>query len=183
MRYNNLDKIILNKMTKRRKARELALQFLYETDGDDGSLELKINSFFHEFASESLILNGFIDSTQDIYHKKETIEIHDFFVDIVRGTLNNVDKIDNIIKKFAKNWTIDRMSRIDRNILRLSIYEILFHPEIPKNVIINEAIEIAKKFGNEESSSFINGILDAIANNLINLSEGEGGENNHIRGN
>jgi N utilization substance protein B len=163
-------------MTKRRQARELALQFLYEIDGDDGSLELKINSFFNEFASESLILNGFIDSIQDIYHKKEAVEIHDFFVDLVHGSLNNIDKIDNTIKRFAKNWTIDRMSRIDRNILRLSIYEILFHPEIPKNVIINEAIEIAKKFGNEESSSFINGILDTTANNLINLSSEKGEE-------
>ena len=139
-------------MTKRRKARELALQFLYETDGDINGLDYKIRSFYNDFASESLIRDGF---------KRDTSQIYDFFFDISQGTLLNLEKIDNIIKKVSKNWSIERMSRIDRNLLRLSLYEILFHPEIPKNVIINESVEIAKKFGNDESPSFVNGILDA----------------------
>ncbi len=149
-------------MTKRRKARELALQFLYETDGNPVSLETKINSFYREFASESLLRNGFIDSAQNLYSKKESVEIHHFFVDLVNGTLNNIGRIDGLIKNASKNWVIERMSRIDRNLLRLSVYEMLYFPETPKNVVINEAVEIAKKFGNEESSAFINGILDNI---------------------
>lgn len=139
-------------MTKRRKARELSLQFLYETDGDLKDLGVRINSFYNEFASESLIRDGF---------KKDTSQIYDFFFDISQGTLLNVEKIDNIIRTVSKNWSIERMSRIDRNLLRLSVYEIMFHPETPKSVIINESVEIAKKFGNDESPPFINGILDA----------------------
>ncbi|MHB1660637.1 MAG: transcription antitermination factor NusB [bacterium] len=148
-------------MTKRRKARELALQFLYETDGDISNLDYRINCFYNDFASESLMRDGFIKSKEDLNRKKDIAQIFDFFADIVRGTLSNLEKIDNLIKALSKNWTIERMSRVDRNILRLSVYEILFHFEIPKNVAINEAIEIAKKFGNDESPSFINGILDA----------------------
>jgi N utilization substance protein B len=148
-------------MTKRRKARELALQFLYEEDGDISNLDYKINCFYNDFASESLIRDGFIKTKEDLNRKKDIFQIFDFFANIVRGTLLNLEKIDCLIAALAKNWTIDRMSRVDRNILRLSIYEILFIPETPKNVVINEAIEIAKKFGNDESPAFINGILDA----------------------
>ncbi len=139
-------------MTKRRKARELALQFLYETDGDIKDLHVRINSFYSEFASESLIRDGF---TKDIS------QIYDFFFDISQGTLLNLGKIDNIIRTVSKNWSLERMSRIDRNLLRLSVYETIFHPETPKSVIINESVEIAKKFGNDDSPPFINGILDA----------------------
>ncbi|MHB1679160.1 MAG: transcription antitermination factor NusB [bacterium] len=153
-------------MTKRRMARELAVQFLYEADGGINSIELRINTFFKDFASESLMYNGFINSKTELYTKKESIEIFDFFKDIIIGTLNNIEKIDLLIQKVSKNWSIDRMSRIDRNILRQSIFEMLFHSEIPKNVTINEAIEIAKKFGNEESPFFINGILDAAIQNI-----------------
>ncbi len=148
-------------MTKRRKARELALQFLYEEDGNISNLDYKINCFYNDFASESLMRDGFIKTKEDLNRKKDIFQIFDFFANIVRGTLSNLEKIDGLIGTLAKNWTIERMSRVDRNILRLSIYEILFVPETPKNVVINEAIEIAKKFGNDESPAFINGILDA----------------------
>ena len=148
-------------MTKRRKARELALQFLYEEDGNISNLDYKINCFYNDFASESLMRDGFIKTKEDLNRKKDIFQIFDFFANIVRGTLSNLEKIDGLIGTLAKNWTIERMSRVDRNILRLSIYEILFIPETPKNVVINEAIEIAKKFGNDESPAFINGILDA----------------------
>ncbi len=148
-------------MTKRRKARELALQFLYEEDGNISNLDYKINCFYNDFASESLMRDGFIKTKEDLNKKKDIAQIFDFFANIVRGTLLNLEKIDGLIRTLAKNWTIERMSRVDRNILRLSIYEILFIPETPKNVVINEAIEIAKKFGNDESPAFINGILDA----------------------
>ena len=154
-------------MTKRRMARELAVQFLYEADGGiNYSIDLRINTFFKDFASESLMYNGFINSVNELYTKKESTEIFDFFKDIIIGTLNNIEKIDFLIQKVSKNWSIDRMSRIDRNILRQSIFEMLFHSEIPKNVTINEATEIAKKFGNEESPFFINGILDAAIQNI-----------------
>ncbi|MHB1702921.1 MAG: transcription antitermination factor NusB [bacterium] len=148
-------------MTKRRKARELALQFLYEEDGDISNLDYKINRFYNDFAVESLKRDGFIKTKEDLNKKKDTGEIFDFFSSIVNGTLINLKKIDEVIKNISKNWSIERMSRVDRNLLRLSIYEIIFVPETPKNVVINEAVEIAKKFGNDESPAFINGILDA----------------------
>lgn len=149
-------------MTKRRKSRELALQFLYESDGDIANLESKIRFFYEDFAAESLLRDGFIKSREDLYGKKNTTEIFDFFNKIVRGTLSNIKEIDDSISSVSKNWSLERMPRVDRNLLRLSVYEIMFHPEIPKNVIINESVEIAKKFGNNESPSFINGILDAV---------------------
>ncbi len=152
-------------MTKRRKARELALQFLYQADGDANGITSKINNFYEEFASESLQRDGFIKSKKDLHQKKSSVDIYGFFYGIAYGTLNNLEKVDAVIKKFSKNWSIERMSRIDRNLLRQSIYEIISHPETPKNVIINEAVEIAKKFGNDESPSFVNGILDAVGNN------------------
>lgn len=150
-------------MTKRRKARELALQFLYELDGTDENLSSRTKRFYEEFASESLLRDGFIKKNDDLYRKKDVLEIYDFFYDIVFGVSANLEKIDGTIRNLSKNWVLERMARIDRNILRLSVYEILMHPETPKNVIINEAIEIAKKFGNGDSPSFINGILDATA--------------------
>ena len=148
-------------MTKRRKSRELALQFLYETDGDISNLDAGINSFYSDFATESLVRDGFIKTREDLFRKKDVGQIFDFFSDIVRGTLSHLEAIDVVIRSISKNWTIDRMPRVDRNLLRLSIYELMFHPETPKSVIINESLEIAKKFGNDESPSFINGILDA----------------------
>ncbi len=148
-------------MTKRRKARELALQFLYEEDGDTSNLDYKINRFYNDFAVESLKRDGFIKTKEDVNKKKDIAEIFDFLSFIVKGTLVNLEKIDEVIKKISKNWTIERMSRVDRNLLRLSIYEIIYEPETPKNVIINEAVEIAKKYGNDESPAFVNGILDA----------------------
>ncbi len=148
-------------MTKRRKARELALQFLYEEDGDISNMDYKINRFYNDFASESLMRDGFIKTKEDLNKKKDVAQIFVFFSSIVRGALLNLDKIDGIIKNVSKNWSLERMSRVDRNLLRLSIYEILFVPETPRNVVMNEAIEIAKKFGNDESPAFINGILDA----------------------
>jgi N utilization substance protein B len=90
-------------------------------------------------------------------------EVREFAEELVAGVVANRDAIDNIIVDKSKNWTISRMARVDLNILRLAVFELLFLSEIPRNVTINEAIEVAKKFGTEESASFINGMLDEIA--------------------
>ena len=93
----------------------------------------------------------------------EEAAVKEFTRDIVASTLNNIEEIDEIIKKAAENWSIERMAIIDRNILRAATYELSYRADIPKPVVINEALEIAKKYSTVESAPFINGILDKIA--------------------
>lgn len=86
-----------------------------------------------------------------------------FANDLTEGVLAQKDPIDLLIAKYSEHWKISRMAAVDKNLLRLAIYEIKNFPDIPVKVTLNEAIEIAKKFGSEESGSFINGVLDKIA--------------------
>ena len=80
----------------------------------------------------------------------------------MRGTREHQQKIDDLIRQFTEHWSLDRMAVVDRNILRQGIYELLWAPDVPPKVTINEALEVAKKFSTQESSRFINGILDRI---------------------
>jgi N utilization substance protein B len=129
---------------KRRKAREYALQILFQVDFTKKEIN---NKDIEEFWSD----------------KKEKKNVKEFTEDIVRGTLNRLDEIDAVIEKVAENWLLKRMAAVDRNILRSAAYEILYKKDIPSAVTINEAIEIAKKFSSTESAPFINGILDRLA--------------------
>jgi len=128
---------------KRRRAREYALQILFQLDITSG----EFNDIIFEEFWENI---------------KEDDEVREFAYDIVRGTSKNIARIDGVIKEAAQNWAIDRMAIVDRNILRAATYELLYRSDIPSSVIINEAIEIAKRYSTEESASFINGILDKI---------------------
>jgi len=92
-----------------------------------------------------------------------------FFLELINGVIKAMPEIDSIIERFSSNWKISRMSVVDRNIIRVAVYEMLFCGDIPSKVSINEAIDIGKKFGAEESGAFINGILDSIR---IALEEG-----------
>lgn len=92
----------------------------------------------------------------------------DFAEELVKGVSGNRAAIDDLLTVKSKNWSLVRMARVDLCILRIAIYELLYRGDIPKNVTINEAIEVAKKFGTEDSPSFINGILDEIATGLSN---------------
>ena len=85
---------------------------------------------------------------------------------IVRGTKQSQSKIDQMIAQYAEHWDLDRMAVVDRNVLRMAVWELLWHADTPPKVTINEAIEIAKKFGTGESGRFINGVLDRIAREL-----------------
>jgi N utilization substance protein B len=89
--------------------------------------------------------------------------VRSFAEGIVAGVVENREALDKLIKEQSTNWSISRMTRVDLNILRIATFELLFRSDIPKNVTMNEAIEVAKKFGTEESPAFINGILDEIA--------------------
>ncbi|MBM4140284.1 MAG: transcription antitermination factor NusB [Nitrospira sp.] len=129
---------------KRRKAREYALQLLFQLDFKVEKLE---NRDLEAFWSD----------------KKENTEVKKFAEELMRGTVNKLNEIDSMIGKAAENWVVQRMSAVDRNILRFAAYEILYRKDIPSAVTINEAIEIAKKFSSGESAPFINGVLDRIA--------------------
>lgn len=132
---------------KRRKAREVALQFLYQLDLNDAD-----DPSPHD---------------EEFWARHPVDEDTRVFADaLVRGAKTNQAKIDHAITQFAEHWDLERMAVVDRNILRLAVYELLWTAEVPPKVAINEAIEIAKKFGTKESSRFINGLLDRIHKEL-----------------
>jgi len=137
---------------KRRKAREHALQILFQ-------LDIK-----KEKPSAAVLKRFWAEFQQDE-------EVKAFAEEIIKGTFKHVDKINKLIEECAQNWSIDRMAVVDRNVLRMAIYEILYRMDIPTSVTINEAIEIAKKFGTDESGSFVNGILDRVARLTGKLEE------------
>ena len=113
----------------------------------------------------------FMDVNQNISHKmverfcdcfSPPDKVRPFFLELVRGVINTRFNLDSIIERFSRNWKISRMSPVDRNIIRIAVYEIIYCSDIPSKVSINEAIDIGKKFGTEESGAFINGIIDSI---------------------
>ena len=129
-------------MGARRKARELALQMLYQFDLSGNGPDTIIETF------------------EDLQKSKPNTR--EFATKIFRGTVSYRDDIDGMIQAQADNWRLSRMAVVDRNIIRMSVYEFLHESDTPKLVVIDEAIEIAKKYGNDKSSQFINGILDGI---------------------
>ena len=131
-------------MRKRTQAREFALQLLYQLD------------LTKEDPGEAMVVYW---TNQN---KLPPEEIKQFTEALVSGTIKNLKEIDGIISAYATNWQIDRMAVVDRNILRMATYEIHYLDEIPPKVSINEAIDIAKKYGDKDSGKFVNGILDKI---------------------
>ena len=129
-------------MGARRKARELALQMLYQHDLSGNAPDAILSTF------------------EDLQKAKPSTR--DFATRVFRGTVEHLQTIDEMIQAQAENWRLSRMAVVDRNIIRMSVYEFLHEDDTPKLVIIDEAIEIAKKFGTQKSSQFINGILDGI---------------------
>jgi len=96
----------------------------------------------------------------------QTEDADEFAIELVRGCAAALDEIDAKIREVSKHWRLERMARVDRNILRLATYELLKRPEVPRRVTLNEAVELAKRFGDENSPAFVNGVLDRIASDL-----------------
>ncbi|HVY55007.1 MAG TPA: transcription antitermination factor NusB [Thermodesulfobacteriota bacterium] len=134
----------------RRRARELALQFLYQYDA------------LTESSGEPLRPEEQLTLFWERSDSPVPEETKEFSSVLILGACKNLPHIDDIISRFSEHWRLSRMSKIDRNILRLSIYELMYLSDIPPAVTINEAVELGKRFGTEESGSFINGILDKI---------------------
>jgi transcription antitermination protein NusB len=127
----------------RRKARVLALQTLYEIDSVGRDPEIVIQRAL---------------SLADM-----TAENSSFMRELVNGTIKNKEEIDKQIKLLAPAWPIDQLAMVDRNVLRLAIFEILYDNKVPVKAAVNEAVELAKTFGSESSSKFINGVLGAVS--------------------
>ena len=96
----------------------------------------------------------------------QTEDADEFAIELVRGCAAALDEIDAKIREVSKHWRLERMARVDRNILRLATYELLKRPDVPRRVTLNEAVELAKRFGDENSPAFVNGVLDRIASDL-----------------
>lgn len=135
-------------MGTRRKSRELALQMLFQADMGRQSKEEVRHSFWHERAEVG----------------EETREFAD---DLFSVASERADEIDLMIERHAEHWRMDRMAAVDRNILRLGVAELLGYPQTPRPVVINEALEIARRFSAPESVQFINGVLDSVAKELV----------------
>jgi N utilization substance protein B len=147
-------------MGRRRRSRELALQYLYQWD-------------FHGREKEAAEL--FWES------RRESDEVRGFAREICDGVRQKMEDIDPLIESHSQHWKLYRMSRVDRNILRIAVFELTCLADIPAKVSIDEAIEIGKKFGTSESASFINGILDKICRQLgIISSSADNRDHDHI---
>ena len=159
-------------MGKRREARERAVQFLFQHDlspVDDLSAALE---HFWETQRAAAIAGdkGAATWGQPVELPPPTTDelaIRAFADPLIRGTLEHRDEADEVIKKHARNWELHRIATVDRNVLRLAIYEMLHREDIPPVVTINEAVDIAKKFSTQDSGKFVNGILDKVKGELM----------------
>ena len=131
-------------MGARTRARECALQALYQLDTGGGDPRDAVRGVLAHFEEADRETERFAD-------------------ELVRGVQSERSQIDELIQRSSTHWKLDRMARVDRNILRLAVYEILRRADVPVRVTLNEAVELGKKFGSEESSAFVNGVLDRIA--------------------
>lgn len=141
--------------TLRRQARITALQTLYEVDSTDHPVDDVLRRNLDEPTSENPEATGLSDPAGRAFARA-----------LVAGVLENSDDLDQIIEKSAPNWPLDQMSKIDKSVLRLAIFEILFDNGVPLKAAINEAVELGKRFGSNSSSRFINGVLGTVAADL-----------------
>lgn len=129
-------------MGTRRKARELAMQALFYMDIRKDFSTATLQRFCGSFGPKP--------------------EVRPFFMQLVQGVVQHRNELDALIERYSENWSLSRMSGVDRNVMRIAVYELMCCRDIPATVSINEAIDIGKKFGTEDSGAFINGIVDSI---------------------
>ena len=134
-------------MGLRRIARECALQMLYQLDVGKHSKDEILHTYWQM--------------------NEHPQKVRDFADQLFEGTIQQLKEIDKVIQQHTKHWRLNRMAVVDRNVLRLAVYEFLLGGKTPETVVINEALDIARKFSTQESAQFVNGILDSIKNDLI----------------
>lgn len=133
-------------MPSRRKSREFAMQMLYQWELGGNTPEQVGASFFQECKADP--------------------EVETFARELFRGAVDDVKRLDQLIREHATNWRLERIAAVDRGILRLAVYELVHDPETPPHAVINEALEIARRFSDVNSVQFVNGILDSILKTL-----------------
>ena len=134
-------------MRRRRKSREFALQALYQLNILKQDAAALLTQFQEHFLPDG--------------------EADEFLRRLVLGVLKHCEELDRLIERYSENWRLDRINVIDRNILRIALFELLYCEDIPPKVTINEAIDLGKRYGSEDSGSFINGILDRIQSEVV----------------
>jgi len=139
-------------MGARTGGREAALKMLFALEASQADLDSAIALFWREFAGHP--------------------ETRPYADESVRGVLEEREKLDETIRTASENWRIERMTRVDRNVLRLGTWELKYRPDVPRAVILDEAIELAKRYGSEESGAFVNGVLNQVAENLGRTDDG-----------
>jgi N utilization substance protein B len=160
-------------MGKRRESRERAVQFLFQHDlNPPSNLDAELEQFWNSQLAAAIEdeKSGPATWGEKIEPPPPTAEEAEtrlFAEPLIKGVLQHRDAIDEQIKKHCKNWDFNRIAAVDRNIMRLAIYEMLYRQDIPPVVSINEAVDIAKKFSTEDSGKFVNGILDKIKLGLM----------------
>ncbi len=133
-------------MGSRRKSREFAMQMLYQWE-ICGYTPAQVQATF--FANN-----------------RAAPDVEKFARELFEGSVVNIDQLDRLVREHSENWRLERMAAVDRNILRVALYELLHHPETPPAAVINEALEVARRFSGEGSVEFVNGVLDAIRKQL-----------------
>jgi transcription antitermination protein NusB len=146
---------------KRRVAREIALQSLYQIEMNHVSPMEAITSVIDEAENDN-------ESELEVADEKLS---PDYIFELVEGTFTNKKEIDIMLEEYLKGWQMDRLSRIDREVLRLAVYEMVYRDDVPPKVVVNEAIELSKHFGTEESGKFVNGVLGKMIRELAGLKD------------
>jgi N utilization substance protein B len=159
-------------MGKRREARERAVQFLFQHDlNPPEDLDAAIEQFWESQRAAAIAEEKgkatWGQKTELPPPTADELAVRGFADPLIRGALEFRDEADTLIRKFCKNWDLPRIAAVDRNILRLAIYEMLHRTDIPPVVSINEAVDIAKRFSTHDSGKFVNGILDSVKGELL----------------
>lgn len=154
-------------MGRRHLSRELALRVLFQYEAGEAAAADEVFFLFCRNFSPDRDEEQALGCDPDHFNQALPYVQELFF-----GVINHLREIDNAITEASQHWRVDRMSRVDRNVMRLALYEMLYRKDVPPKVCINEAIELGKQFGTEDSSSFINGVLDRIHHQHFPTIEG-----------
>lgn len=143
----------------RRRGRELALKLIYGLEDRPRDIDRLVEEFWAHFRFRDDVLGEPIDPDE----VKLPEEVRRFAEELFRGVVEVLPRLDQAIKDCSTNWSLERMARVDLALLRIGAYELLYRPETPVNVVINEAVEIGKRYGTKETPAFVNGILDKLS--------------------
>jgi N utilization substance protein B len=146
---------------KRRVAREIVVQSLYQMEMNLVGSEEAVSTLLEEASEEN--------ETDRVI--KDEIKLKEYVLELVNGTWSNKVAIDDLLGHYLVGWQISRLSRVDRQVLRLATYEMVYQEDVPAKVVVNEAIDLAKHFGTEDSGKFVNGVLGKMIGDLVELKE------------